>query len=70
METKETKKREFYAVLTTITDTKSTVTLLGKVMAETKPDNEFKFTNRADYYKDYFSTKEEAERFIEVNDIR
>lgn len=70
METKETKKREFYAVLTTITDTKSTVTLLGKVMAEAKPENEFKSTNRADYYKDYFNTKEEAEKFMNENDIR
>lgn len=70
METKKTTRRQFYAVLTTITDTKSTATLMGMVRAEDKPEGEFKSTNRADYYIDYFNTKEEAQRFIEVNDIR
>lgn len=37
---------------------------ISKVLAKSKPENTFHSTDRADYYKDYFDSYEEAEAFI------
>lgn len=41
--------------------------IVASQAAEERPANSFKSTNRADYYFDWFDSKEEAEKFITEN---
>ena len=57
-------KKKFYAVSTIIKDCDIICNLIGSIYAEEKPANSFKSKNRADYYIDWFDSKEEAEKFV------
>lgn len=58
----------FYCVATTVFSSGKTVmNLVASQAAEERPANSFKSTNRADYYCDWFDSKEEAEKFITEN---
>lgn len=60
--------KTYHAVAMTI-GRSTTTRYMGEVQAETKPESTVKSTARADYYMDYFDTKEEAERFVAENAI-
>lgn len=58
----------FYCVATTVFSSGKTVmNIVASQAAEERPANSFKSTNRADYYCDWFDSKEEAEKFITEN---
>lgn len=58
----------FYCVATTVFSSGKTVmNIVASQTAEERPANSFKSTNRADYYCDWFDSKEEAEKFIAEN---
>lgn len=56
--------KRFYAVSTVVTDKETTCKVIGYQDAEDKPDCSFKHNSRADYYIDWFESKEEAEEFV------
>lgn len=60
-------ERTFYCVSMVIHDDLRTEMHISTVVADTKPENTSCSTSRADYYKDYFDTKEEAEKFYRDN---
>ena len=58
----------FYCVATTIFSSGNTImNIVASQAAEERPANGCKSTNRADYYYDWFDSKEEAEIFITEN---
>lgn len=58
----------FYCVATTVFSSGKTVmNIVTSQAAEERPANSCKSTNRADYYCDWFDSKEEAENFITEN---
>lgn len=58
----------YYCVATTVFNSGKTIMdLVASKTAENKPENTFKSTDRAEYYCDWFDTKEEAENFITEN---
>lgn len=58
----------YYCVATTVFNSGKTImNLVASQTAESRPENTFKSTNRADYYCDWFDTKEDAENFIAEN---
>lgn len=56
--------KRFYAVSTIVTDKETTCKVIGWQDAEDKPACSFKSNSRADYYIDWFESKEEAEEFV------
>lgn len=60
-------KKVFYCVGMTIYDNGRSVMHISTVEADTKPENTFVSTTRADYYKDYFDTEREAQQFYDDN---
>ena len=56
--------KRFYAVSTVVTDKETSCKVIGWQDAYEKPANSFKSKNRADYYIDWFDSKEEAEEFV------
>lgn len=58
----------YHAVTTTVGEHGCFIKYAGEVQAEAKPENSVKSPARADYYMDYFDTKEEAEEFIAENE--
>ncbi len=59
----------YHAVSMTVGERGTFIKYAGEVQAETKPENSMTSTARADYYMDYFDTKEEAEEFIAENEV-
>lgn len=56
--------KRFYAVSTIVSDKEPISKVIGWQDAEDKPACSFKHNSRADYYIDWFESKEEAEEFV------